>query len=123
MPWLLSLSISSRSLAPSSLCSDDTLDTVGSMLGRCTNVDQDARCAYSIDSDSAEMGQCRRRVIDEISRRDTMVCMSKKRVEQRKGPWTLRNKRIMSALYKGVHTLTEKPTTAYQVYEVELAEA
>lgn len=29
----------------------------------------------------------------------------------------------MPALYKGVHTLTEKLTTTYQVYEVELAEA
>ena len=29
----------------------------------------------------------------------------------------------MPALYKGVHTLPEKLTTAYQVYEVELAEA
>lgn len=49
--------------------------------------------------------------------------MSKKRVEQRKGLWTVRNKRITLALYNGVHALTEKPTTAYQVYKVELTEA
>jgi hypothetical protein len=75
------------------------------------------------DSDSVEMGQCQRRVIDEISRRDTVACMSKKRVEQRKGLWTVRNKGITLALYNGVHALTEKPTTAYQVYKVELTEA
>jgi len=93
------------------------------MLGRCTKVDQDARCAYSIAVIRRRWDSVREGVIDEISRRDTVACMSKKRVEQRKGLWTVRNKRITLALYNGVHALTEKPTTAYQVYKVELTEA